>query len=192
MNGMEVEGAVAIGEFQAAQRAYVRQVWGSVTIWLPVLRFVVILPCIPVALMVTALAKGNPALSALLGFGAAAVCLGLGTLAYARLARWITRRAARRFGLHITSTMTVRATQEALTAFGEDWRLEVGWPSVVEVICAKSVWVFACSWSVVYLPRRFFPDLAVEREFMKLVSERLDASALKRSPAIRATVGETV
>jgi hypothetical protein len=180
----EISGTIDAGEAAAAERAYGRRIWGLGRFLPQVVRLLIFLGVIPAALVAPAIIE-DKTVRPIFGLVAAIAYFGVAIFTYQRWVRWSAWRASRRFGVATSHRMTIRQTDHSLVADGETWRIEVQWRSIVEILRAGPVWVFAGQSTTIYVPRRFFADLAAERAFLAAALGRLSDEAVQRSVTAR-------
>lgn len=89
--------------------------------------------------------------------------------------RWYARGVPREF------EVTYEITNEGVTVTSSVGRGTTYWRTVNEVALQDEYWVFLTTATWAFLPRRFFPSLSAEREFIATAFARLTPEARARS-----------
>lgn len=142
------------------------------------------------ALLVCMLAVGIPFgawasgswLAATLSVEFAIFGLAAGVVIIQILAGPLMRKALAERGQPYEQPLTFRLTPEALVYDLGDVTMTARWPCVTDLYRTRKHWVFLVQSSAMVLPRRFFPTLEAERDFIAHATSQMTDAARARSP----------
>ncbi|MBI2261128.1 MAG: YcxB family protein [Caulobacterales bacterium] len=181
---MEATGILAVGESSTAM-AYIKARRGVSP---RQMKAILLISMLVVGIPLSAWVSGSW-LAAMLSVEFAIVGLAVGLLAV----QWSTgpamRRALAERGRASEQTLTFRLTPEALIYDLTDLTMTARWPCVTDLYRTPKHWVFLVQSSAMILPRRFFPEPGLEREFIAEAMSRMTEAARARSPDALKVVG---